>query len=487
MAGSLRPTEILAPAYRLAALAAALTIGALIAGLPVRSSAALAAGGLALGLALWQPAAALGLAIILGPARAYLAAAGYHGPLYDLGQIFFALALTGWLARGALRREISLPRLGLMAPLVVFITVGASSLIGAAQWRDGLNEVIKWAEVAAVMVIAHSEARGGRQRWLIAAVLASGALQAGLGLWQYALRGVGPVSFRLTGDLYRAYGTFEQPNPFGGFLGLIWPVAIGLALAHLHGAAAHWRDRSTFARRLLPALAHLALGGVILAGLYVSFSRGAWLGAAAAAVVMAMFLPRRLALGVGLVLGGLLAGWALIAAGLMPAGIAARLASLAEVTAFADVRGVNINDANFAIVERLAHWQAALAMARDHPWLGVGLGNYASAYPAYALFNWPFHLGHAHNIYLHMLAETGIIGLSAYVSLWMAVFIYTLRTVRKTTGLSRGLALGWLGVWAHLAAHHVVDNLHVNNSDLLIAVHLGLLHAVNTAGSHVRE
>jgi hypothetical protein len=42
-----------------------------------------------------------------------------------------------------------------------------------------------------------------------------------------------PLGFRLADGSYRAYGTFEQPNPLGGFLGLLWPVAAGLAWAAL--------------------------------------------------------------------------------------------------------------------------------------------------------------------------------------------------------------------------------------------------------------
>jgi putative inorganic carbon (HCO3(-)) transporter len=194
---------------------------------------------------------------------------------------------------------------------------------------------------------------------------------------------------------------------------------------------------------------------------------------------MAMFIPRRLSLGVGLGLGGVGLGWLLINAGLLPASIAARFASLAEVASFSDVRGVTINEANFAIVERLAHWQAALDMARAHPGFGVGLGNYAAAYPHYALFNWPLSLGHAHNIYLNALAETGLIGLLAYLLIWLSAIGLTLRTLRRATGWQRGLALGLLGVWAHLLAHQVVDNLHVNNIDLLIATEMGLLCALN--------
>ncbi|MBL8055181.1 MAG: hypothetical protein JNK29_00720, partial [Anaerolineales bacterium] len=215
----------------LALAAAALAAGGLIAAWPLTWSAALLGGALVLGLALWEPALGVGAALLLGPSRAYLAAAGFAGLQYDLGQIFFGLALAGWLARGALRRELSVPRLGLYLPLGAWIAVGLLSLFGAAEWRDGLNEAVKWIEVAALIAVVRDVAgrgSGRRLTWILAAVLLAGLAQAALGIWQYGLRGAGPESFRLPDGHYRAYGTFEQPNPFGGYLGLIWPVAAGL-------------------------------------------------------------------------------------------------------------------------------------------------------------------------------------------------------------------------------------------------------------------
>jgi O-antigen ligase len=486
-------------ARTLALAGAALAAGLMIAVLPLPWGGVGLAGLVVVGLALWEPAIAVGAALTLGPTRAYLAAAGYYGPQFDFGQVFFGLALAGWLARGALRRELALPRLGLYLPLAAWIAVGLLSLFGAAEWRDGLNESLKWVEVAGLMAITLDAAQRGRINWILAAVLLAGALQAGLGWWQYALRGTGPESFRLPDGHYRAYGTFEQPNPFGGFLGLIWPVAAGLGLGYLETAFTRWRARarrasatslgppkpglgfgiSDFGLNLLPSLALAAVTALLLVGLYVSFSRGAWLGAAAAGLVLAALWPRRLSLGLGIVAAGLAAGFLLVSAGLAPASITGRLENVLDFVSVADVRGLNINDANFALVERLAHWQAAQAMAEAHPWLGVGLGNYVAAYPQYAFLNWPFHLGHAHNIYLHTLAETGVLGLAAYGAFWAGAIILTLRTIRRATGWQRGLALGLLGVWVHLLAHQIVDNLHVNNNDLLLGTYLGILYALN--------
>jgi O-antigen ligase len=151
------------------------------------------------------------------------------------------------------------------------------------------------------------------------------------------------------------------------------------------------------------------------------------------------------------------------------------LAGLADVVAFYDVRGVPINDENYAVIQRLAFWQTALLMAGAHPWLGVGLGNFAAAYPPFALLNWPLAIGHAHNIYLNLLAETGVFGLTAYTALWVAAAWLAVAALRWNVGWRRGVALGLLGAWAHLAVHHLVDYLYVNNIHLSVGAMLGLL------------
>jgi O-antigen ligase len=264
-------------------------------------------------------------------------------------------------------------------------------------------------------------------------------------------------------------------------LGLVWPIAAGLAWASLTEA---WRPGATRSLRAALAVAAAALAGlaaIILAGLYVSFSRGAWLGAAAAALALAAALPRRAWLGVTLVGLGLAGTWLLAANNLLPGSLTARLAQVGDFINATDVTGIDITGDNFAIVERLAHWQAAEGMARDYPWLGVGVGNYEVAYPRYSLINWPIALGHAHMIYLNVLAETGLVGLAAYIVLWVAVLALTMRTIGRAHGLARGLALGLLGAWVHLAAHQIVDDLYVNNIPLTIGALLGVLVVLSRA------
>ena len=127
-----------------------------------------------------------------------------------------------------------------------------------------------------------------------------------------------------------------------------------------------------------------------------------------------------------------------------------------------DVRGVEVTDANFAVLERMAHWQAAMRDVDRHPWLGVGIGNYAAVYARYALPLWPLALGHAHNYYLNIAAETGRCGLAG-----LPASCGALRWWQR--GGPRGGSLAGTGAWhwacwglVHLSVHNLFDNLYVH-------------------------
>jgi O-antigen ligase len=212
----------------------------------------------------------------------------------------------------------------------------------------------------------------------------------------------------------------------------------------------------------------------------MSWSRGAWVGYAAATAVVGAVQGRRtraiLAIVLGLSLLALLVG----GTGALPAPVTERLTSFLPFIDTPDIAAVEITDANYASLERLAHWQSALDVWRDHPWLGVGFGNYAAAYAQYALPKWPMPLGHAHNYYLNVAAETGLLGLVAYICLWGIVFWYLWRVLRVTPDpRTRALALGALGMLVHVSVHNIVDNLWVHNMYIHVAIALGLVQVAS--------
>ncbi|NDJ55319.1 MAG: O-antigen ligase family protein [Chloroflexi bacterium] len=473
--------------------ALALLLGLLIIQLPTAWAALLILIALLTVATLIDPAVGIGVAVVLGPTKP---ATEFFFPALplDLGQIALIITLGAWLLHALQQRRLVLPHSPLNAPLLTFVGVSSLSLLNALSAGEALTELIKWGQLIIMMwlVVNLSEGERRQQRmWLfIGLVLAAATAQALVGVWQFGLRGDGPQHFEiLGGQFYRAYGSFEQPNPYGGFLGLLLPLAIALSLAALEAwlrpLLADLQDQQplrfqtlvahSFTVGFLRLIAFGALAGLLLAALLMSWSRGAWIGFAAAATTLLFAWPRRWPLGALLVLVAVGLGLFSYQFGLLPAAIADRLTGFTEFIQIIDVRGVDINDANYAVIERFAHWQAATEMARSHPLIGVGIGNFNAVYPAYGLLNWPQPLGHAHNFYLNLLAEIGILGLFAYLALWAVIVALTWGVSRRSDLWTRMLAVGLLGSWAHLTVHHLVDKLYVANLHLHIGLLLGVL------------
>ncbi len=472
------------PLNQLGLLALAVLLAVAIARLPLPLAAGLLAATAVLLLTVVRPLFGLGVALLLGPFGA-LESVILGDPPLDSGQLALLLTFAAWLGAGLARRRLVIPTSSFNLPWLLWLGVAALSLVGAPSIPLGLVELLKWLEMGLIVwlildVAADPDRPGGPMRTtrgLLAALLMAGLLQALIGIWQFGLRGTGPEHFIVLGRFYRAYGTFEQPNPFGGYMNLTALLGLG-ALWGLLAArfAGHNTDGNLFrpARFWTPFVVVCALAASL--ALVLSWSRGAWLGFLAGLAVLALFSTRRvLAGGVLLAVAGIVLGVGVsvgVSAGFGPAlAVAERLGGFADEFIPGDVRGVDINDANYAVIERLAHWQAAADMARDDLWTGAGFGNYAAAYPAYALINFPDALGHAHNYYLNLLAEVGLPGLMAYIIFWLAITVQTIRVSRRLAWPERGVAVGLLAAWAALAVHHLVDKLYVNN----IYVHLGAM------------
>jgi putative inorganic carbon (HCO3(-)) transporter len=394
------------------------------------------------------------------------------------------LLLASWLARAiAFREKWTWPQLAL--PLALFIGATLLSLLNVTSLTFAAKEITKWIEGLAVMTFVANGLSRKQGKAVVACFLLAAVAQAGLGAYQFFTQS-GPEFFVLRGRYLRAYGTFEQPNPYAGYLGLVAPLALAFGLVLLdrlvptpRGAARHGIALpSPFYSLKGQWLNWLALVSfvAVAAAIGMSWSRGAWLGFAASFVVVNLIRSRRgaIALAVAVLVAataGLLGG-----SSLFPASVVERLTSFLPFVGVQDVRALEITDQNYASVERLAHWQSALDMWADRPWVGVGFGNYEAAYPQYALPKWSLALGHAHNYYLNIAAEAGLIGLLSYLALWGTAFWQTLRSFRKATDpFVKTLALGALGMLVHVSVHNVVDNLWVHNMYIQAAITLGLV------------
>ena len=373
---------------------------------------------------------------------------------------------AAWLASVARSRRNPIVT-GLWTPYIaLFVAAIALSAGQAADTHASLREIVKWLELAVVYLAGVRFVETEREiRIVVASVVAAGVSQALLGYLQFAFQ-LGPSAF-VHGAFLRAYGTFDQPNPYAGYLNMVLPLALAMALRGARG-----RER----------LGYAAAVAVLVGALLASESRGALLGTGLASVVILAVLSRdvyRLAwLGVLALLTG---GW-LASLGLVPISPFQRLL---DTVGLGGVSFGNVTDANFSAVERAAHWLAGVRMFAAHPLLGVGIGNYADAYPAYHPRGWYAPLAHAHNYYINIAAEAGIIGLSAYLLLMGSAVWYSCETLRRDGNSLRWAAvLGVLGALVATNFHNLFDVLYVHGTvallGMLMALVAGSLRVGNT-------
>ncbi|MDW8058949.1 MAG: O-antigen ligase family protein [Thermomicrobium sp.] len=369
--------------------------------------------------------------------------------------------------------------------LLIYLLVQLVSLAVAPNVLYGIATIYRWlaALVAFLAVIHFYDSR--RAVVLLATALAAVALaEIGFGAIQSAL-GIAPPSFLVSSGIYRAYGTFGQPNPYAGYLEMVglWllPIVFWVGYAGYVHLERYLKKRwsgfcatSRLRRRLLVyglLFVWLALGAAAsFAGILLSFSRGAWVGTLAGLLVLFAFAPRTIRSTVLPLFG--LAGLVLVGGGWqqVPEPIRERAQQLITQARPFDVRDVQLTGENWAVVERMVHWQAAWGMFLDHPLTGVGAGNFSVVFPEYSphpLFR--ISRGHAHNYYLHVLAELGLPGFVVYLALLgsgVALMIGALR--RRRNGLDRAIVLGALAATTAVAVHNLVENLH----ELHLSVHL---------------
>lgn len=379
-------------------------------------------------------------------------------------------------------------------PFILFLGGVSLSWLNTLSVGASLVETAKWLEMLALYLLLIAFLPHRQLKWVVTLILITGSAQALIGLYQFIFK-VGPPGFLLFGGRFlRAYGTFAQPNPYAGYLGLILPLALALLIWQLLEYVKIAKSSSETQNFKLNVVRLVLLGGtfgLLLAALLATQSRGAWLAFAAAAGAVIIGRSRRPGLLLALLLGGGatigLAGafdWNLrqsesvqtdSALGI----ITQRFVDAATIANLSDIGTIEVTDANFATLERLAHWQAAREMWRDHPWLGVGFGTYAVIYPAYASGRWLDPLGHAHNYLLNIGAETGLIGIMGYLIFWIYAFKVIWSAVKSSAGINRAIAIGCFGTLVHFHIHNLFDNLYVQGMYLYIALILAIISLIH--------
>lgn len=445
-----------------------IVVALLLATAPLAALAALAGLALVVAILRW-PALGLYLLAVSVPLQS-LRTAKVASLNFSSTEVLVILTSVAWISSVLVRRERVLSRAPLLVPLLAFLAAIFLSFLQAQDLTSSLKELIKWLELLAVYVLAANVLRGRDQlRVLVVALVGMACVEAAYGLVQFVTRH-GPPSFLIHGRFLRAFGTFDQPNPFAGYLNLTLPLVLALFLSARGGyAILGWRG---WLGRREPLLWGAA-AALLLAAVGASLSRGAWIALAAAAVVLATWAnraPRRY-VGWGS-FAAIVVAW-IGAVGLLPGRIITAILQAFSV-ANVDTDIHRLTPETFSAAQRLAYWIAGWRMFSDHAWLGVGMGNYGINYQRYAVAGWETQLAHAHDYYLNLAAETGLVGLAAFLALVAAAGYQTwVAAFRSPEPFARVLSMGALGMLVTLCVHNLFDDLFVHGTVNVIALLLG--------------
>ncbi len=390
---------------------------------------------------------------------------------------------------GPLDREASnIPPYLIVATLVLLGTMLVSTLV-AINISDSLKEISKWLEFLALILFGTQYIRTRRQIWILVVLICLAGISQAIYGYTQAFYSLGPANFIRDASL-RVYGTFDQPNPFAGYLNISLSIALALLLL-----GRNWMTR------ILAGLTAVLL----FAAEYLTQSRGGEIALAIALLfILIVGIPAVRAVMRPLIVVGLGAIAASLA-GFIPSSI---FTPLLNILGIANISFTSPNTQDYSTAERLAHWIAGLHMFFDHPILGVGIGNYPDAYPQYYVTIFVNSLGHAHNYYINIAAEMGFIGLVVYLLFLLAIFVagaHSYRVINQRykqakaqqpkllaplgtrnkilsllnhLGLvqdggyinDRALAIGLLAALITITVHNFVDDLYVHSLTNLIAL-----------------
>jgi O-antigen ligase len=123
------------------------------------------------------------------------------------------------------------------------------------------------------------------------------------------------------------------------------------------------------------------------------------------------------------------------------------------------LRGIGLqnNQVDFSS-GRKHYWQIALKVIFDYPIFGAGLNAFAAAYTQYDTWNGAMRVERAHNDYLQILADAGILGFACVASFIWLLFKQSLQIIGKASDRFRlNAAIGGLAGCFGILLHSFFD------------------------------
>ncbi|MEO7296176.1 MAG: O-antigen ligase family protein [Candidatus Limnocylindria bacterium] len=283
-----------------------------------------------------------------------------------------------------------------------------------------------------------------------------------------------------SGEDVRIGSIVRDPNVFGTLIGLTIPFSV-FAMTRLQRPG---NRRVAMAVTFLLSLA-----------LLLTYSRGSWLGVGGGLVLVALLLERR-----ALLMFAAIGVLALATGYIMPRGLLPppSVGGIVEEAEPFNPLGSTVDRVGAIGEGRDLRWMFvmnALPIVADHPLVGVGTGRYGGAVawnfptPIYAEYGtddiipvW-YRQRTVDNFWLHILVETGVMGISALVAAIVLIVVPIVRTARRARAERFVVAAGVLGAAATLSLSSTTTMLLEGNTVAFLYWFLLGIGSVVAAGS----
>ncbi len=326
-----------------------------------------------------------------------------------VGRVLVVAAFTWWLFEGLLKRQFVLPRTMTGFFLLLFALNVTLSFFAAAEISWFARKLIFLLNFLPLFVLVSVKLdNADRLRKFVKVLLFSGVLSAVFGLLLFAAQFfvdadrvmvfwrkfiapffLGQTFAEMVGtyssayvniggeNFLRAVGLFPDPHIFSFYAEILLPLVLAMSFVRVKRQRYLW----------------LAAALILLLSVAATFTRGAYLAVLTTGFLGAVLLlknsfqPRKLSV--------FFASTAILIVVLISTPIGSRLLSTFDFT-------------DGSVASRVQIWQQTVEIIREKPLLGTGLGNYSLNFDPLADYRTPYY---AHNLYLDIAAETGLISL----------------------------------------------------------------------------
>jgi O-antigen ligase len=339
-----------------------------------------------------------------------------------------------WIRKQLLEGEMKVMWNPLFLPMGLFGLLIIAQLVfrGSAYPHDTASLALQYFSYALLCFLAaQTLVRGAQARNLAVVFSLYGAAIASFAL-VYGVSSNGKLYWlRQPHDGGWIYGPYVNHNHYAGLMEMLVPIPLVLSLTRL---------ASSRTRALAAVAAAVMVGTIFLSG-----SRGGMLAIVAELVILATLLIKQKR---GLLTAAGIGVFMVIVVGL--------LTWLGGNELVRRIGTVGMSHAEITNDIRVAIDRDGFRMFLKKPILGWGLGSFPVVYPQFRTFYTNFFINEAHNDYLQLLVETGLVGFASM--LWFLLTVYT-RAIKKIANWTGDISaattlacvLGLTGILVHSA------------------------------------